>query len=435
MSQRTILQQGRQQFTLGLMALFGLGFFYTYGPGLPVWMGPWARAAVKAEGRDLFLHEWEANDPLAKGDGLGPVFNAKSCVACHFQGGVGGGGPNSHNVTAFAILPTIRDRKMQQGVVHAMAVKPDYQERNADLKRLFPIIPGSKRVVEGCVISVPDFDPVTTQQINTTALYGAGWIDDISSRSIVNNQTRRVVKNTLQEFALDFDTISTGRAHILPDGRVGKFGWKAQFATLEEFVAAACANEIGLGNPVMAQPRPLNHDTYPNMSPDLDRKQLRALTAYVATLARPIESSPEKLNQVYVAQRGKSLFTSIGCAVCHVPDMGGVEGVYSDFLLHELENPDKAGSYRESPAEVPLPPESPRPAEWRTPPLWGVADSAPYFHDGGSATLRDAILRHHGGALPVTKAFKQLDANDQDAIVTFLGTLKAPPEAEKIARK
>ena len=70
------------------------------------------------------------------------------------------------------------------------------------------------------------------------------------------------------------------------------------------------------------------------------------------------------------------------------------------------------------------------PDEWRTPPLWGVADSAPYFHDGNSSSLIDAILRHEGEADVVTKAFKSLGATDQQAIVAFLNTLKAPVEAK-----
>src|SRR5437879_4452959 len=57
-------------------------------------------------GRTLFVHEWKPNDPLANGgDGLGPVFNARSCVACHLQNGVGGSGGVDHNVTTFAIRP------------------------------------------------------------------------------------------------------------------------------------------------------------------------------------------------------------------------------------------------------------------------------------------------------------------------------------------
>src|SRR5271170_5242905 len=57
-------------------------------------------------GEVLFKHEWQANDPLTSGgDGLGPVFNARSCVACHHQGGAGGSGGVEHNVTTYLVLP------------------------------------------------------------------------------------------------------------------------------------------------------------------------------------------------------------------------------------------------------------------------------------------------------------------------------------------
>ena len=67
----------------------------------------------------------------------------------------------------------------------------------------------------------------------------------------------------------------------------------AQFATLREFVAAACANEIGLGNPQMEQARPRVGVSYPDMEPDLDREQFRALVAFVDTLPQPVRSVPE----------------------------------------------------------------------------------------------------------------------------------------------
>ena len=57
-------------------------------------------------GEELFNHAWQIKDPLsADGDGLGPVFNARSCVACHNQGGPGGGGDVEHNVTTYVIRP------------------------------------------------------------------------------------------------------------------------------------------------------------------------------------------------------------------------------------------------------------------------------------------------------------------------------------------
>src|SRR4029079_4711045 len=54
-------------------------------------------------GRELFVRQWTANDPLTGGDGLGPVFNSRSCVDCHMQGGPGGGGPIARNVTVYGL--------------------------------------------------------------------------------------------------------------------------------------------------------------------------------------------------------------------------------------------------------------------------------------------------------------------------------------------
>jgi hypothetical protein len=111
--------------------------------------------------------------------------------------------------------------------------------------------------------------------------------------------------------------------------------------------------------------------------------------------------------------------------------------VYSDFLMYTLSDPQSPGGGRGGggygapppPPEFPRPDDEPPSDEWKTPPLWGVADSAPYFHDGQSPTLRDAILRHRGMAREVTKAFREMPQPDQDAVVAFLKTLKAPPEA------
>ena len=128
----------------------------------------------------------------------------------------------------------------------------------------------------------------------------------------------------------------------------------------------------------------------------------------------------------------------MGCAICHVPNMGGVKGIYSDFLLYTLEDPPPpggGGSYGPPPPQLQLPdrPEDdPKPSEWKTPPLWGVADSAPYMHDGSSSTLRAAIAAHRGDARSVTKNYEALGAADQTALLSFLGSLKAPPDAQPL---
>src|SRR5262245_21467015 len=205
------LDRQRKRFTLIAFLILGLGVIWFFSPGLPVLWGPWASAKEKAAGRALFEHEWQPNDPLAGGDGLGPVFNARSCVACHFQGGVGGGGPGNHNVTTFEVHPTRSQPNLRAGVVHAFATEPSYRESQAQVRGLFPIVKGSTQVIQGCSTVIPDFDPLHTDSVNTTALFGAGWIDRISEKAIKHNLTKQMVSNTARELKLDFNTIGAGR--------------------------------------------------------------------------------------------------------------------------------------------------------------------------------------------------------------------------------
>lgn len=426
------LDRSRRRVGWVLAGLIVLAVGWKVTPGIPVLWAPSARAEQVAEGRMLFEHEWTQNDPLAgEGDGLGPVFNARSCVECHFQGGVGGGGPASKNVDSFEIHPTASVPAVQAGVVHAFAVAKQLQEKQSQLALLFPVVPGGAKVRGACnTIERRDFDPVRRESLNPTPLFGAGWIDRISTKTIVHNHLKRELQVAAKEFELDFAQVPPGRPRRLPDGRIGKFGWKAQFASLEDFVAAACAVEVGLGNPRQEQSKPLGQEEYPPVSPDLNARQFAALVAYVDTLPRPVQQVPPAGVEQAAVARGETVFRGIGCALCHTPDLAGVKGVYSDFLLHVvIDRKRDAGSYGPLEPEVPLPDEHPRPEEWKTPPLWGVADSAPYFHDGGSLTLESAILRHAGHAAPVTKAYQGLPTADKQAVIAFLRSLRAPPAA------
>ena len=173
---------------------------------------------------------------------------------------------------------------------------------------------------------------------------------------------------------------------------------------------------------------------YPQVERDLTDAQFRSLVAFVDTLPRPIEAAPADHDRRRRSERGKALFREIGCAVCHTPDMAGVEGVYSDFLLHRLDDRSRGG-----PAATARRPRSRCrrttrcPRSGRRPPLWGVADSAPYFHDGGSPTLELAVRRHHGDAESVTAAYLKLPADDRAALIDFLKTLRAPSDAEPVS--
>jgi hypothetical protein len=449
---RTSLEFQRRV-VLGIMATSVIGSVCWFASGgLPIWLGPRAKADDIAAGQALFEHEWAANDPLAHGDGLGPVFNARSCAHCHFQGGLGGAGSARHNAVNFEVLPRPGDHSFLSGTIHNFSTTSELKETWDVVRKRFPTVKG-KTITETRIIPpdphcgyptsrtyvhttvIPDFEPVSTESVQTTSLFGAGWIDLISDKAIQKNARIRAIKSVAKEMTLEFNAIPIGRIRYTSDGRVGKFGWKGQFASLSDFVAAACANELGLGTPISEQAQPI---AKPGMTaePDLDAKQFEQLNAFVKTLPKPIETDSDRPEIIH----GKMLFRQVGCAVCHVPDLGGVSGVYSDFLLYTINDPlpptngtsGGDGYVKVAPKELNLPPRPehlPSPSEWKTPPLWGVADSAPYWHDGSAPTLADAIRRHRGDAKTVAEAYGQLTPDEQRAIITFLNSLKAPTEA------
>lgn len=380
-----------------------------------------------AAGEILFNHEFSVNDPLCgDGDGLGPVFNERSCVACHFQGGAGGAGPNEFNVTSFLATPVPGRPEVAAGVVHSFSTNPVVKEVIDHLEQIYPPIPDAVRTVSGCSEQISDFDPLKVEQINTPALFGLAEIERISSAAISVRSAQRAAKRMSREFSGDFSGTGVGRLRAV-GGQIGRFGWKGQFATVEMFVANACAMELGLTNPLVSQPIPNQFIGDPNAELDMSRRQLYQLVSFVKSLPRPRQVLPTDSAEREAVERGEQLFSTIGCADCHVPDIGGLQGVYTDFHLYEVER-EESREYI-SPKFDPrftLPHDHPRPSEWQTPPLWGVADSAPYFHDGQSPTLASAIQRHGRDGKFARANFEKLPAADRFAVIKFLGSLRAP---------
>jgi CxxC motif-containing protein (DUF1111 family) len=396
--------------------------------------------AMAQAGDELFHYDWlrdEKKLTAHDGDGLGPVYNATSCVACHFKGGSGGSGDLTENVTTF----TKRDARGNQtgeGVVHAHAVREDLQET---LALVDPSLPGTPSVPLNQLIRVESSGHCTqlaqaprgvhVSQRNTPALFGAKLIDEIPESAILSNQRAQRLKNGFAPPG--GEEAPVGRALRLANGKLGRFGWKAQAPSLGAFVQGACANELGLGNPGQAQPKPLTRPDYVAAGLDITQEQCDQLTAFCASLPRPVErlDDPTKAPDI---RAGRKLFAGVGCADCHTPDLGKVTGLYSDLLLHRMgQDLEGGGSYNDPPPPPPEPDPNgppgdggPSPGEWRTPPLWGVADSAPYMHDGRAAKLEDAIRLHGGQAARSAKRFAALPTEQQQQLVTFLKTLRAP---------
>ena len=419
---------------IGLVALVPVGIrVATWRDPKPEPVDP----AMAGAGQTLFIHEWTPKDPLANGgDGLGPVFNARSCVACHNQPGPGGSGGLGHNVTTFVVKEKDGE-PAREGVVHAFALNPKLQETLAQVDPRLPndVRPSLSRVLPGSNHCLPFPQNVHLSQRNTPALYGANLIDAIPDRVIIANEKTQRMKHGLA--SPEQETMPVGRALRLPGGRVGKFGWKAQSPGLGEFVQAACANELGLGNPDHPQPRPLGQSDYADCGMDLSLEQCNQLTAFIAALPRPVERLPAESAARDQALAGKAVLNKIGCADCHTPHVGDVDGIYSDLLLHPMgEVLVGGGSYNEPPLNLPKfkPGEGPVASEWRTPPLWGVADSAPYMHDGRAPTLEEAIKFHGGQAAAAAGRFAKLSKPEQRQLLGFLETLRAP-DVETVAHR
>jgi CxxC motif-containing protein (DUF1111 family) len=321
------------------------------------------------------------------------------------------------------VLPTLGHPEPTGGVIHASAILPEFDESNETVRKVFPIVPKGVTITAVCRQPLlADHDPVIHQSINTPTLFGAGIIDQISGATIRANHARRMLGSVQKELELEFKRGVGGRVRILPDGRIGKFGWKAQFATLEEFVANACAVEVGLTTPTRKQHLPAQHREDEDAKLDLDRRQFRQLVAYVANLPAPGTTFPLSTEARSDVARGQELFTQIGCGDCHTPDLGEAVGVYSDFCLHDISDHPNDG-YTVTP-QVPVPEDHPTAAEWKTPPLWGAAETAPYLHDGSAPTLDFAIERHGGQARHVRERYRELPVGERQALIRFLESLK-----------
>ena len=189
--------------------------------------------------------------------------------------------------------------------------------------------------------------------------------------------------------------------------RAGRFGWKARVPDIETFVATAFAQELGL-------PRRAEGQTYPDIA-------IEEVAGFVRLLGPP---PPHEADAAAAA--GERIFTETGCAQCHTPSLrltpqaaresGGQPEIraYSDLLLHNM-GPGLADGISEGRAG---------PADFRTPPLWGVAASGPpYLHDGRARDLAEAIGLHDGEARNTRLRWERLSSAERDALIRYLQTL------------
>jgi CxxC motif-containing protein (DUF1111 family) len=270
---------------------------------------------------------------------------------------------------------------------------------------------------------------------NTPPLFGAGLIDAIPDK-VLDDVAAEQVKasghapqpSNSRQFGEPLPV--KGRVARLKDGRIGRFGWKASVANLREFTLQACSSELGLEVPGFARAAPPWKSDYKAPGIDLTGEQCDTLTRFVASLPKPGVRKADSPEHASAIERGRELFASVGCAVCHRPKLGDVDGIYSDLLLHDMGHElSDSGSYTVLEIASKDKSKQPRAAnerEWRTPPLWGLHDSAPYLHDGRAKTVANAVALHGGEGLTAAQAYQRLSAKEREQVELFLQTLVAP---------
>ncbi|OLD57622.1 MAG: hypothetical protein AUI64_00195 [Acidobacteria bacterium 13_1_40CM_2_64_6] len=215
----------------------------------------------------------------------------------------------------------------------------------------------------------------------------------------------------------------SGRPNRTADGRLGRFGRKAQIATLREFNAGAFLNEMGITSPTqpteqLIRGQPFSTGIDPTPDPELSQEAVDTTTAFVQLLA-----PPDPLPRSRVEVRGRTTFLRIGCASCHVPVLvTGPNRVralshrvfqpYTDLLLHDM-GADLA--------DICL--GRAKPAEFRTEPLMGLRFKTAFLHDGRATSIDQAIQAHGGEATAARERFLRLSAGQHDALVRFLSGL------------
>jgi CxxC motif-containing protein (DUF1111 family) len=407
------------------------------------------------------------DEEAVNGNGLGPRFNFNQCSGCHAQPTIGGSGlPTNPQFTAVNngiagprnTIPTFiqpngptREARFPfffnaNGTVNTGAP-------NGGVETIFTVtgLPGSG----SCSISQPNF--AAAQAANNvifripTPTFGAGLIENIDDSTLMANQAAHAANGL---------GISGTFNRNGNDGTIARFGWKAQNKSLVIFAGEAYNVEMGISNEMFTQDRPLPEEEvqghglpasclnlsgggYPEDITNFTNtsgsagttaanatilSDVEAFAQFMRLLAPPVPSTTTPGGATSIAN-GKSLFTSIGCAVCHTPainrtqpshitsSLGGqTVAAYSDFEIHHMgtrlaDNVGQGGAGGD---------------QFRTAPLWGLGQRAFFLHDGSQTSVYSAIDSHRSAGSEATQVvtnYFNLSSSQQQDVLNFLRSL------------
>jgi len=406
-------------------------------------------------GNGLFTKLWVSSPSSTKAsDGLGPLFNARSCQRCHLKDGRGHPPQNKNDLKVSMLMQLSAHEKLLKNTDYVVP-KPDpvygfqlqdnavaginsegtftvdYTEKTIELNggELVSLrIPhyNISNLNYGDLHENTKFSPRVAQQ-----MIGMGLLEAIHENDIIKLS---------DPMDLDKDGIS-GKVSWIYDKsfsqkKLGRFGWKATNATVIEQSASAFFHDMGLSSKIKSdsfgdctykQTKCINAFHGDDGDYEVPNNFLEFVTFYAKNLAVPKRrdvSSKEVL-------AGKKIFFEAGCGNCHHPKFVTNRKAenkehqfqliwpYTDLLLHDM-GPELSDNRPFGSASG---------SEWRTPPLWGigltelVSDHTFFLHDGRARNLKEAILWHGGEGAQSRDYFKNLSNDSREKLLKFLNSL------------
>jgi CxxC motif-containing protein (DUF1111 family) len=352
---------------------------------------------------------------LRDADGLGPLYTRQACGACH-DAEDGLRGPGAAQKMSVVEADGLTPSPDQSALPWGPTIHP-FTTAGATTPIVPPTDPNAPTVRVTTRVGPPVMgrgymEAVEDSEIQRVAALQAERSDAI--HGLVNSYT----------YASEANPDPTFNAHQPGDTVIGRFGLKARIGTLDEFVADALQNDMGITSPLrpteFRNPDGLTDDDKPGV--DATAADVNQRADYVRTIAIPWRSKPDA--------NAQALFEQAQCSACHVATLhtradypiaalADIDApIYTDLLLHDMGD-GLSDSLADGEGVA-------TPRTWRTAPLIGLRFSREYLHDGRATTLYDAVMDHDGNgseAHASVQLFTNLSAADQAALLTFVGSL------------
>jgi CxxC motif-containing protein (DUF1111 family) len=411
-------------------------------------------------GNGLFRKDWvPAPSSTQASDGLGPLFNARSCQGCHVKdaGGVVPEGDEEPVSLFLRLSVPPRNEAEQRQLAASLAVLPEPTYGHQLQTFAAPGLPAEGRMrIEWQEIEVelnggetatlrkpmyritdlgygPMREDVMVSPRIAPRMIGLGLLEAIHEADILANAGRTDDPDGVR------GKVRLVRDAVTGEVRIGRFGWKAGKPSVEQQSAGAFLDDMGLSTPLHpghwgeCTPRQqacleMPHGAQPQLGEqEVPADLLDFVVFYAANLAVPARRDVDDPRVL----AGKKLFYAARCTACHVPkyvtrrDAARPEHrfqliwPYTDLLLHDMG--EELADHR--------PEGNATGREWRTTPLWGIGlalavnERGGFLHDGRARTLLEAVLWHGGEAQASRDRVVAMTPAERADLLRFLESL------------